>query len=32
MPTLPLRLIYDEYAPVEFEAVYTETLRGHRLG
>jgi len=31
LPTLPLRLIYDLYAPVEFEATYQEVLRGHRL-
>ena len=31
LPTLPLRVIYDVYVPVEFETVYWETLRSHRL-
>jgi hypothetical protein len=31
LPTLPLRLIYDEYAPVEFEPPYHEVCRSHRL-
>jgi hypothetical protein len=31
LPTLPLRLIYDQYAPVEFEPPYHEVCRSHRL-
>jgi hypothetical protein len=31
LPTLPLRLIYDEYAPVEFEPTYDKVCRSHRL-
>jgi hypothetical protein len=31
LPTLPLRLIYDLYVPVEFETTYQEVCRSHRL-
>lgn len=31
LPTLPLRLIYDLYVPVEFELTYQEVCRSHRL-
>ena len=31
LPTLPLRLIEDEFVPIELEATYAETLRLRRL-
>ncbi len=31
LPVMPLRLIADEFVPVDFEATYTETCRKRRL-